>query len=51
MQVMERQLLPVHEHVIVGLPGLWAVTSPDAAALRTHFYLRVRRKRSVDICS
>ena len=27
--VVERQLLPVHEHIIVGLPGLWAVTSPD----------------------
>ena len=47
MQVVERQLLPAHEHVIVGLPGLWAVTSPDAAALRTHFYLRVSKQDTI----
>ena len=42
VQLAERQLLPVHEHIIVGLPPFWAVTSPDAAALRAHFFLRVR---------
>ena len=41
VQLAERQLLPVHEHIVVGLPPFWAVTSPDAAALRAHFFLRV----------
>ncbi|CAK0781731.1 hypothetical protein CVIRNUC_005457 [Coccomyxa viridis] len=40
VQLAERQLLPNHEHIIVGLPPFWAVTSPDAAALRAHFFLR-----------
>ena len=39
VHLAERQLLPVHEHIIMGLPPFWAVTSPDAAALRAHFYL------------
>ena len=47
-QIVERQLLPVHEHIIVGLPGFWAVASPDAAALRAHFYLRVCQMFSAD---
>ena len=43
VQLAERQLLPNHEHIIVGLPPFWAVTSPDAAALRAHFFLRVQK--------
>ena len=49
--VVERQLLPVHEHIIVGLPGLWAVTSPDSAALRAHFFLRVRTLLCMSGCN
>ena len=51
VHVVERQLLPVHEHIIVGLPGLWAVTSPDSAALRAHFFLRVRTLLCMSGCN
>lgn len=42
MHTIERQLTAVHENIIIGSPGFWRLTSPDAAVLRTHFYLRVR---------
>ena len=35
-----KQLLPVHESIIIGSPGLWDLVSPAACALRAHFYLR-----------
>jgi hypothetical protein len=42
VSVLSRQLLPVHESIIVGGPGFWSLASPAATALRAHFYLRVR---------
>ena len=42
VSVVERQLLPVHESIVLGSPGFWALASPGATALRAHFYLRVR---------
>ena len=41
VHTVERQLTAVHESIIIGSPGLWGLASPDAAALRSHFYLRV----------
>ncbi len=41
VHTLERQLTAVHESIIIGSPGLWGLASPDAAALRSHFYLRV----------
>ncbi|CAL8468413.1 g7953 [Coccomyxa elongata] len=40
VHTVERQLTAVHESIIIGSPGLWGLASPDAAALRSHFYLR-----------
>ena len=40
--VTSLRLTVVHEHVILGSPGLWSILAPDDAALRCHFYLKER---------
>lgn len=41
VSIVAKQLLPVHESIIVGGPGFWSLAAPAATALRAHFYLRV----------
>ena len=42
VHTVERQLTAIHESVIIGSTGFWRLASPDATALRSHFYLRAR---------
>ncbi len=46
VHVAAKQLLPVHESIIIGSPGLWGLASPAACALRAHFYLRASSHRT-----
>ena len=41
VHTLEQQLTAIHENIIIGSPGFWRLASPDATALRSHFYLRV----------
>ena len=40
VHTVAKQLLPVHESIIIGSPGFWDLASPAACALRAHFHLR-----------
>jgi len=40
--VVTKQLMGLHENIIIGSQAFWALISPDAVALRTHCFLRVR---------
>lgn len=41
-QIVEHRLNGVDEHLILASQGLWNVVSPDDAALRLHFHLKVK---------
>lgn len=39
--VVEQRLNAGHEHLIIASQGMWDVVTPDDAALRLHFHLKV----------
>jgi hypothetical protein len=41
LEYSELQLVPVHEHVILGTSQFWDCIAPDDAVLRSHLYLKV----------
>lgn len=40
--IVEQRLHAGDEHLMIASQGLWEVVSPDDAALRMHFHLKVR---------
>ncbi len=43
LEYSELQLVPIHEHIILGTSQFWASIAPDDAVLRSHLYLKVRK--------
>eukprot|EP00884_Botryococcus_braunii_P014562 jgi/Botrbrau1/23106/Bobra.0243s0041.3 len=40
LEYSELQLVPIHEHIILGTSQFWAYIAPDDAVLRSHLYLK-----------
>lgn len=47
LEYSDLQLVPIHEHLILGTPEFWEHIAPDDAVLRSHLYLKV----CPDVCS